>query len=151
MREKVSELTKNQTCQACHSYINPLGFSLEHFDAVGKFREKDNGKEVDAVAEYVTDEGKTIKVTGPRDVAEYAANNDDAHRAFIEQLFHEIVKQPVLAYGPNVMDQLRQSFAASGFNIQQLLVDIASVSALHDLNAAAGKKDQSLVTSAATK
>jgi hypothetical protein len=150
MREKISQLTKPQNCQGCHSFINPLGFSLEHFDAVGKFREQDNGKPVDTIAEYVTDEGKTIKVTGPRDVAEYAANNDDAHRAFIEQLFHQIVKQPVLAYGPKVMDQLRQSFTASGFNIQQLLVEISTVAALRDPDAPGAKKSQSLVTSTAT-
>jgi hypothetical protein len=151
MREKISQLTKNQTCQGCHSFINPLGFSLEHFDAVGKFRDEDNGKAVNAVAEYITDEGRTVKVTGPRDVAEYAANNDDAHRAFIEQLFHQVVKQPVFAYGPNVMDQLRQSFAASGCNIQRLLVDITAVAALHDLNTAPGKKNQGLLTSAPIK
>jgi hypothetical protein len=151
MRQKISQLTKPQNCQGCHSFINPLGFSLEHFDAVGKFREEDNGKAVDAVAEYVTDEGKTIRVTGPRDVAEYAANNDEAHRAFIEQLFHQVVKQPVLAYGPKVMDQLRQSFAASGFNIQQLLVDITAVAALRESDSVGAKKNQSLVTSAATK
>ena len=151
MREKVSQLTKPQNCQGCHSFINPLGFSLEHFDAVGKFREQDNGKAVDAVAEYVTDDGKTIKVDGPRDVAEYAATNEEAHRAFIEQLFHQIVKQPILAYGPKVMDQLRQSFAASGFNIQQLLVDISTVASLRDADGAGAKKNQSLVTSAAAK
>jgi hypothetical protein len=132
MREKVAQLTKGENCMGCHSAINPLGFSLEHFDAVGKFRTEDNGKPIDAVAEYIADDGKTIKVTGPRDVAEFAATNEDAHRAFVQQLFHHIVKQPVLAYGSTIMDQLRQSFAASGFNIQQLLVDIVSVSALHD-------------------
>jgi hypothetical protein len=150
MREKISQLTKNQNCQSCHSFINPLGFSLEHFDAVGKFRDIDNGKAVNAVAEYLTDEGKVVKLSGPRDVAEFAANSEDAHRAFIEQLFHQVVKQPILAYGPNVMDQLRQSFSASGFNIQKLLVDIVTVSALHDMQN--GKnKSQSLLTSTSTK
>lgn len=149
MREKVAELTKNQNCQSCHSFINPLGFSLEHFDAVGKFREIDNGKKVNAVADYLADDGKVVQLSGPRDVAEFAANNEDAHRAFIEQLFHQVVKQPVFAYGPTVMDQLRQSFAASGFSIQKLLVDIATVTSLHD--APGIDKNQSLLTSAATK
>jgi hypothetical protein len=148
MREKVAQLTKNQNCQSCHSFINPLGFSLEHFDAVGKFRDTDNGKAVDALAEYQTDEGKIVRLSGPRDLAEFAANNDDAHRAFIDQLFHMVVKQPVFAYGPNVMDQLRQSFAASGFNIQKLLVDIATLSALHDSE---NSKNQKLLTSASLK
>ena len=37
MREKVEELTRAQACQGCHSVINPLGFSLEQYDAVGRF------------------------------------------------------------------------------------------------------------------
>jgi hypothetical protein len=146
MREKVSELTKNQNCQGCHSFINPLGFSLEHFDAVGKFREEDNGKAIDAVAEYVTDEGKAVKLTGPRDVAEYAANNEDAHRAFIEQLFHQVVKQPVLAYGPKTMDDLRHAFTTADCNIQKLLVEIVAISALPE---PAGAKPKSQTVAAA--
>src|SRR5256712_11364077 len=38
MREKVAQLTRSQACQTCHSVINPLGFSLEQYDAVCRFR-----------------------------------------------------------------------------------------------------------------
>jgi len=41
------------------------------------------------------------------------------------------VKEPMLAYGAGVLDRLRQSFIASGFNVQKLLVETAAVSALH--------------------
>ena len=47
------------------------------------------------------------------DVAEFAARSDYAQNAFIEQLFHQVVKQPMLAYGTNTLDLLRQSFASS--------------------------------------
>ena len=133
MREKISELTRPQACQGCHSVINPLGFSLEHYDAVGKFRTRDNGRPVDAASEYITDDGATVKLTGARDVAEFAAGSEPAQNGFIEQLFHSVVKQPMLAYGPDVMDRLHQSLVASGFNMQKLLVDIATVTALHGI------------------
>jgi len=131
MREKVAELTRQETCQACHSVINPLGFSLEQYDAVGRFRTSENGKAIDPVSEYVTDDGQTVRFTGARDVAEFAAHSEHAQNSFIEQLFHSIVKQPMLAYGSDVQDRLRQSFVASDFNVQKLLVDIATISALH--------------------
>jgi len=131
MREKVAELTKDQSCQTCHSVINPLGFSLELYDAVGRFRTTDNGKAVDAKTEYITDDGETVHLAGARDVAEFAVNNDLAQNGFIEQLFHQIVKQPVMAYGPEVMDRLRQSFIDSGYNVQKLLVEITTLSATH--------------------
>jgi len=131
MREKVVELTKDQSCQTCHSVINPLGFSLELYDAVGRFRTTDNGKAVDAKTEYITDNGETVHLAGARDVAEFAVSNDLAQNGFIEQLFHHIVKQPMMAYGTEVTERLRQSFVDSGYNIQKLLVEIATLSATH--------------------
>ena len=44
---------------------------------------------------------------------------------------HQVVKEPMLAYGADVMNRLRQSFVASEFNLPQLLVEISAVSALH--------------------
>jgi hypothetical protein len=140
MREKVSELTRSSACQSCHSVINPLGFSLEHYDAVGRFRTSDGDKPIDAASEYTTDEGQVVKLEGARDIAEFAVNSEHAQNAFIEQLFHQIVKQPLLAYGPDTQKRLRESFARSGFNIQQLMVDIATLSALHGVEKPARKK-----------
>jgi hypothetical protein len=131
MREKVAQLTRPQACQSCHSVINPLGFSLEHYDAVGRFRMDDHDQPINSASEYITDDGETIHLTGPRDVAEFAAGSEQAQDAFIEHLFNQMVKQPMLAYGSEVMDQLRQSFVASQFNVRALMVHIASISALH--------------------
>jgi len=131
MREKVAELTRSQACQSCHSVINPLGFSLEHYDAVGRFRTREGERPIDAVSDYTTDDGETIRLTGARDLAQFAAGSEQAQNAFIEQLFNQIVKQPMLAYGPDVLNHLRQSFVASGFSMKKLMADIAAVSALH--------------------
>jgi hypothetical protein len=130
MREKIAELTRPQACQTCHSVINPLGFSLEHYDAVGRFRTRDGERPVNAVSDYTTDEGETIRLAGARDVAEFAVGSEHAQNGFIEALFHQIVKQPMRAYGPDTMDHLRASFVASGFNIQSLLMDIVTISAV---------------------
>jgi hypothetical protein len=130
MREKVTELTRPQACQSCHGVINPLGFSLENYDAVGRFREKDGNRTVDAAADYTTDDGAIVHFKGARDIAEFAVKSDHAHNAFIEQLFSQVVKQPMPAYGLDVLNQLHLSFVQSGYNIQKLLVDIVTVSAL---------------------
>jgi len=131
MREKVTELTRPSACQNCHTVINPLGFSLEQFDAVGRFRTSENEKPIDAASDYVTEEGETVRIAGPRDVAHFALTNEKALDGFIEQLFHALVKQPMLAYGLDVNQQLRRSFVDSGFNLQKLFVEIATLSALH--------------------
>lgn len=131
MREKVAELTRPENCQSCHSVINPLGFSLEHFDAVGRYRTREQDRPIDATSDFVTDDGETIRLTGAPDIARFALDSEAAQHAFIEQFFHQVVKQPALAYGSDTMHRLRQAFVASDFNLQKLLVEIAVTSATH--------------------
>jgi hypothetical protein len=135
MREKVTELTSPAACMGCHSVINPLGFSLEHFDGVGRYRTVDNEKPVDAESDFMTPDGDTIRLKGAREVAEYAASSVEAHRGFVRQMFQHLVKQPVAAYGADRLDRLRESFAKSDFNIQKLAAEIVTVSAMHPSDA----------------
>jgi len=142
MREKVTELTKNKNCMGCHSTINPLGFTLENYDAIGRWRTIDNRKPVDPVTDLSTDDGETLHLTGARDLAKFAAESPNGHRAFIHNLFHHAVKQAVGAYGPDELEDLRQSFVRSGFNIQKLLVEIATVASSRGLVPAESKTAQ---------
>jgi hypothetical protein len=114
----------------CHRLINPLGFSLENFDAVGRWRTKDNNKPVNPVTEFATDDGKTIRLSGPRDIVNYVAANPSGHRAFIRHLFHHLVKQQPAAYGAQRLDELQRSFATNQCHIQKLILEIALVAAL---------------------
>lgn len=131
MREKVTELTSPAACMGCHTIINPLGFSLEHFDAVGRFRTEDNKKPVDASSDFPTIDGDTIRINGARDVANYAVTSPEAHRGFVRQLFQHMIKQPVQAYGPDRLESLRAAFEKSDFNIQRLVADIVTLAVTH--------------------
>ena len=48
LREELAAHRRNETCAACHDKIDPVGFGLENFDAIGRFREMEAGKPVDA-------------------------------------------------------------------------------------------------------
>jgi hypothetical protein len=64
------------------------------------------------------------------------AGSRDAQEAFVQAVFHALVKQPVRAWGGDTLEGLRRSFAASGFEIRRLLVDIMVVAAMpprHDV------------------
>lgn len=130
MREKVTELTRAKACMACHSMINPLGFSLEHYDAIGRWRAKEHNKPINDDGVLKTDSGDNLNIKGPRDVAEYAANSHAAHEAFVRQLFHHTTKQPLLAFGPDTADRLEEEFRQNGYSIRALLVKMA-VTATH--------------------
>jgi hypothetical protein len=48
IRERLAEHRTNSTCASCHQLIDPVGFALENFDAVGRWRDYDAGQPVDA-------------------------------------------------------------------------------------------------------
>ncbi len=50
-REQLTKVTSPARCQGCHARINPVGFAFEHFDAVGRWRERDGQFDVDASGE----------------------------------------------------------------------------------------------------
>jgi hypothetical protein len=129
-RERVSLQTSPATCATCHGVMNPLGFALENFDAVGRYREVEHGKRVDASGRYETRAGTIATFSGPRELAKFLADSPEVHAAFVTQLFHHLVKQAVRAYGINLPEEMRKSFSENGFNMHKLVVDIAATAAL---------------------
>lgn len=128
-RERVALQTSPRACQTCHAVINPLGFALEQFDPVGRFRSEDAGKPVDASGGYLSRDGRTVRLNGARDLARFLAESPEAHEAFIERLFHHVVKQPVRAVAPDGPGTLLRSFASNRYNIRTLVKEIAVLAA----------------------
>ena len=133
MREKVSQTTKADSCMTCHSIINPLGFSLENFDSIGRFRQTDNGRPINTSSEYLTVEGNSIFINDHSTLASHAINSTSAHKRFVEMLFNQVAKQPIQAYGSGALIKLCNDFASANYNIKFLLVEIAVASALKGL------------------
>jgi Protein of unknown function (DUF1588)/Protein of unknown function (DUF1585) len=48
VRERLAEHRANVACALCHKLMDPVGFSLENFDAVGRWRSSEEGKTVDS-------------------------------------------------------------------------------------------------------
>ena len=106
-----------------------MGFSLENYDAVGRFRETEREKAIDAAGMYTDRADRQVKFRGAAELADYLANSPDAHRAFVSRAFQHFVKQPPAAFGATVLDELTDRFVKSGFNIRELIIEIAVVAA----------------------
>ncbi|MFP5378539.1 MAG: DUF1592 domain-containing protein [Vicinamibacteria bacterium] len=52
MREQMEQHRQNPACATCHVRMDPLGFALEHYDAVGRWRANAEGRPVDASAVF---------------------------------------------------------------------------------------------------
>jgi len=82
-RQRMEEHRKNPTCNACHRFIDPLGLSLENFDATGAWRIKDNEVPVDVVGDLYDG----TKINGPNGLREALLRHQDmVLRSFTENL-----------------------------------------------------------------
>jgi hypothetical protein len=87
VRQLLEQHRANPTCAACHRVMDPLGFSLENFDAVGAYRTKDHGNPVDASGQLADG----TQVTGPAALREALMKRS---RQFVGTLTERL-----LAYG----------------------------------------------------
>ena len=65
MRERMAEHRANPACAGCHKLMDPIGFSFENYDAVGRWRSAEDGKRIDA-AGSLPDGSKFEGVAGLR-------------------------------------------------------------------------------------
>jgi hypothetical protein len=48
LRERLEQHRANPACAGCHTLMDPIGFGLEHYDAIGTYRTRDGAGEIDA-------------------------------------------------------------------------------------------------------
>jgi cytochrome c553 len=123
-RERVVIQTKPDACNGCHGIINPLGFTLEKYDAIGRLRNTDNNKPVDTTGGYMNQGGNVVKLNNAQELANFIANSEEAQTAFAEKLFQHMTKQPIRAYGKTALPNLHSSFKRDKFSIKSLMVEI---------------------------
>ena len=87
MREAMVQHRANPVCASCHKVMDPLGFALENFDAVGAWRAVDAGAPIDATGTLPSG----VRFDGPRELRD-ALLRDSA-------LFIEVVTERLLTYG----------------------------------------------------
>ncbi|GAB4454054.1 MAG: DUF1588 domain-containing protein [Armatimonadaceae bacterium] len=73
-RELLSRHASQPACAACHRKIDPLGFALENYDAIGRWRTEQGGKPVDTSAQLPTGE----KLNGADELRTLIANRREA-------------------------------------------------------------------------
>jgi cytochrome c553 len=73
VREKLERHRANPACATCHNLIDPIGFGLENFDEMGRWRDRENGHPVDASATMASGE----KLNGPVELRRVMVNHKD--------------------------------------------------------------------------
>ena len=124
LRQRTELHQKDPTCANCHKILDPIGFGLENFDAIGRWRTQDDtGGAIDASGELPggkrftkPTELKALLVTRKREVA----------RNLTEKLLAYALCRPLEGYDHIVVDRLMDSIAADDHRMQTLVVEVVS-------------------------
>ncbi|HEU5074023.1 MAG TPA: DUF1592 domain-containing protein [Polyangiaceae bacterium] len=85
-RERFTEHVTNTSCRACHEQIDPLGYTFENFDAAGRERKRQNGKDIVTRAAVNLD-GKRHDFEDSTDLSRWLAQNETTHACFARHAF----------------------------------------------------------------
>ncbi len=107
VRDRLEAHRANAACSSCHSRIDPLGFSLEHYDAVGRWRETyANGRPVDASSALA--DGTPI--TGIESMLDYINSRErQVLLNFSEKLLGYALGRTIIASDQPLLDEMVSS------------------------------------------
>ena len=123
-RERVSMHTSNPACASCHQTMDAIGFGLEDFDGLGKYRTTDNGKPVDASGELMTlsDPALNGRFVGGAELARRVARSTDFTWCANLQLYRYFVGRKELPADGCAVDQAQKVFEAKNMDMREQLI-----------------------------
>jgi len=124
LRERTELHRTNAVCANCHKILDPIGFGLENFDAIGRWRDRDsNGKPIDAAGELPGGE----RFSSPKDLkAIIAARTGALTRNMIEKLLAYALGRRLEGYDEIVVDNLTDEVAGDGYRMQTLIKGVVT-------------------------
>jgi mono/diheme cytochrome c family protein len=124
VRERTELHRTNPVCANCHKILDPIGFGLENFDAIGRWRDRDsNGKPIDAAGELPGGE----RFSSPKDLKAIIAGRADAlSRSLVEKLLAYALGRRLEGYDEIVVDNVMHEVAEDGYRMQTLIKGVVT-------------------------
>jgi hypothetical protein len=120
IREKLSQHRTDPACSGCHAKIDPIGFALENYDVVGKWRTVDAGKPVDASGQLP---GAAKPFNGPAELKQLllTEKKDLLVRNFSKKMLTYALRRGVEFYDEATIRQAEQALAENEYRISALI------------------------------
>ena len=109
------------SCSACHTPHQHGGFAFENYDAVGGWRDTDAGMPVDASGTFPFASGE-VSFKNAVEFSKAIATSNEARECFTKQFLEYTLRRPVLDSEQGSIKAIADAFAASGYDLKELLV-----------------------------
>jgi hypothetical protein len=118
VREMLEAHRANPTCAGCHARMDPLGFSLENFDAIGQWRATDGGNPIDASGVLLDG----TRVNGPRALQQaLLARKTQFAKAVTEKLLTYMLGRGLEYYDAPTVRAIERAAAADNYRWSSLV------------------------------
>jgi mono/diheme cytochrome c family protein len=122
VRQRMEEHRKNPVCASCHARMDPLGFALENFNAIGGWRTTDANRTIDASG--VFPDGTTF--TGPAELRRVLlSHGDEFITTMTEKLMTYALGRGLEAYDMPAVRRVLKESAASDYRWSSIVLAIA--------------------------
>lgn len=123
IRETLEQHRESPDCRACHALIDPLGFGLENFDAIGRWRTTQNGGKIDSSGE--TPEGD--KFSNPAELKKLLLTRKEQFtRQAAQKFLSYALGRELTPYDRPVTRQITDKVMAQNGSMQTLILELVT-------------------------
>lgn len=127
-RERFAQHTSDPVCHSCHQYIDDVGFGFERFDAIGKYRDTEAGKSIDASGNMNDVNGMGTNTDAPYatlpELAAIIADSRSAKTCFATQVHRFATGRSESVSDLCALRNFEKSFEANGWDMRELVVSV---------------------------
>ena len=121
MRQQLEKHRANPVCASCHARMDPLGFGLENFDAIGRWRSHDGKFPIDASG--VLPNGKSFN--GPAELKKILMDDKDAFaHCLTEKMLTYALGRGLESYDTPAVNLITKRLAANNYRFSALVMGI---------------------------
>jgi hypothetical protein len=121
MREQLEIHRRNPNCAACHRNMDPLGFGLENYDAIGRWRDMDGPFPVDASG--MLPDGQRFATAGQMR-ALLVTQLPQFSRTLTQKMLTYALRRGLKSYDRRTVDGIQRAVAADGYRFRTLVHEI---------------------------
>jgi hypothetical protein len=124
LRERMEQHRADPLCASCHARMDPIGFSLEHFDGIGGWREKDGEAAIDAGGSLVTGESFD-GADGLTDLL-LKSKKEQFIRCLADRMLTYALGRGLEFYDKCALDEITRQLAKKDYTFSALILEIVT-------------------------
>lgn len=122
LRQRFEAHRSNPACASCHAFLDPMGFALENYDAIGRWRDTDNKQPIDATGKLLT--GQAFNGAAELRKVLVANKKNDFTRCLVENLLIYSLGRGLDYPDKYFVKQLTKQAEERGYKFQDIVVAV---------------------------